>query len=97
MDIKVKGTSKVGILVFDLNDPYEKQNYLLALKLPNIQAALSDYSNCLRNIRKYDNIKEVADVLLDVDSRSVILDAEHYYSRLLINCLDNEDVLDVLD
>jgi hypothetical protein len=97
MDIKVKGTSKVGILAYDLQDPYEKQNYMLTLKLTNIQAALQEFTNSLRNIRKYDSIKELPEINLDADSSSIILDAEHYYSKLFYDCLQNEDVLDVLD
>lgn len=97
MEIKVKGTSRVGILAYDLNDAYEASNMLKAQKLSKISSALYELTQKLRQIRKYDSVPEVREVDLDADLRQKIMDAEEYYSKLFFECMEENDVLEFLD
>ena len=96
MDIKVKGTSKVGILAFDLNDQCASSDMDKARNVQKLCNAISDYFAALRNIRKYDSIAPVMGV--DIDNiKQQIQDCEEYYKRLLFTCLSENDAEMYLD
>lgn len=47
-------TKKIkGELVFNLRDPYEKEDFILHLQGPTMSSAISDFSEILRSFRKY--------------------------------------------
>jgi hypothetical protein len=96
MEIKVKGTSKVGILAFDLSDPYASIDMEKARNVQNVCRALSDFTNALRSIRKYNAVKEIP----DIDTQPIyqaILDTEDYYRALFFTCLNENDAILYVD
>ncbi len=101
MDIKVKGTSKVGILAFDLDDMYAKADMDRAKKAANVSIALSEFLNKLRSIRKYDTVPDVRGPLEprreEKDIASEIMVAEEYYRTLFLECLEDADAMEFLD
>jgi hypothetical protein len=97
MDIKVKGTTRVGILAYDLTDTYEATNMAKAQNISNISCALFDFTQKLRQIRKYDNVPDVREVEVNAVIKQQIIDAEEYYSKLFYECLEEYNVLDFID
>jgi hypothetical protein len=100
MDIKVKGTEKVGILAYDLSDHYAKEEMIKAQRVIKIAIALSEFMNALRSIRKYDNVPDVRGMFDDrgMDAvKSEIMVSEDYYRALMIQYLEDNDCLDFLD
>ena len=101
MDIKIKGTTKAGILVYDLDDVYARSEMERAKKVANVSIALSEFLNKLRTIRKYDTVPEVRAILEpyreEQDIKSEILVAEEYYRTLFLEALEDADASEFLD
>lgn len=101
MDIKIKGTTKAGILAYDLDDMYARQDMERAKKVANVSIALSEFLNKLRTIRKYDTVPEVRASLepyrKEQDIKSEIMVAEEYYRTLFMECLEVADAMEFLD
>lgn len=101
MDIKIKGTTKAGILAYDLDDIYARQDMERAKKVANISIALSEFLDKLRTIRKYDTVPEVwgtLEFLRDTDNiKSEIMVSEEFYRTLFMECLEDADAMEFLD
>jgi hypothetical protein len=101
MDIKVKGTSKVGILAYDLDDMYAIADMKKAQKVSNVSIALSEFMSKMRSIRKYDSIPDVRGELEHLrekeDIKAEISVSEEYYHALFVQCLEDADALEFLD
>lgn len=97
MDIKIKGTARAGILVYDTDDMYAREEMNKAQKVTNISIALDDIMTGLRAIRKYDAVPTVFSVPFDDKLKQVIMQSQEYYSAFIIQCLKDNDCLEFLD
>lgn len=99
MDIKIKNTARAGILAYDLDDCNARNEMQLAVNVNKVKYALQEYSNSLRNIRKYEAIKDLAtnEVALTPKLKKEIIAAEEYYRLLLVEILLEYELLDLLN
>lgn len=101
MDIKIKGTTKAGILAYDLDDVYARSEMERAKKVANVSIALSEFLNKLRTIRKYDTVPEVRTKLERYRAadniKSEIMVSEEYYRTLFLEALEDADAMEFLD
>lgn len=93
MDIKVKGTTKAGILAFDLNDPQGADQMEEANNAPFMRLALTEFLEKLRGIRKYDKLPDIPDISFTPELTQAIKDSEEYYRFLFLEILEECDVL----
>lgn len=96
VDIKLRGTSKAGILVFNLDDSVAAADMKLATQAPYVKIALDDFMVCLRQIRKYDVIPETT-MPISKKLEAAIKLSDEYYKTLFIKCLNDCDVANILD
>lgn len=97
MDIKIKGTTRAGILVYDLDDYQGRSEMTSAKNIVNIKLALNDFMDKLRKIRKYDTITPVTIQYGEGPSDAQIIDTEEYYRLLFLQCLEEYEATDVLE
>ena len=97
MDIKIKDTTRAGILIYDLNDISAVQQMKSAQNIQNIKLAMSGFMDKLRKIRKYDTITDVNIVIGEGPTDAQIIDTEEYYRLLFLQCLEENEAQDVLE
>jgi hypothetical protein len=97
MDIKVKGTSTVGIIAYDLSDPHAKEEMLKAQNMPKLSVALWEFQMKLRAIRKYEDVPQLANIEMTDALKRQIIDTEEYYSALYFSCLEEYEALGLVD
>jgi len=97
MEINVKSTSKVGILAFDLDDQYASADMEKAKNVQKLCNALSDFTNRLRGIRKYEAFDQLPGEELTDELKQQIINAQQYYHTLFFTCLNENDAKSYLD
>lgn len=93
MDIKIRGTTKAAILVYDISDKYAAEELSKAQRVSAAAAALSTFFEVIRSIRKYESFPEG----IECTDKKAVIKAEEYYRLLLLQCLSQYDVEDFID
>ena len=96
MEIKIKGTSRAGILVYDLDQPDSASELKRAQQANDVGFALQSFLDKLRSIRKYEKFEDLPEVEYN-GAKSEIYMAEEYYRILLLKCLREYEVENFLE
>lgn len=96
MEIKIKGTSKAGILAFNLDDQDAVLQMRRAQQANHVGFALQSFFDKLRSIRKYEKFEDLPEVEYN-GAKSEIYMAEEYYRVLLLKCLRDYEVDNFLE
>jgi hypothetical protein len=96
MEIKIKGTSKAGILAFNLSEPDGVDEMKRAQQANHVGFALQSFFDKLRSIRKYEKFEDLPEVAYN-GAKSEIYMAEEYYRVLLLKCLREYEVENFLE